>query len=76
MNNDDGSVGFLRIASRVCLALSRARHGLYLLGNMELLAQSGSPLWRHVQTVLEQKDQLGDHLTLSCDRHPEHTIKV
>jgi hypothetical protein len=75
-NNDVKSVGFLRTPNRVCVALSRARHGLFLLGNMAMLAESGSPLWRHVKAVLTQNGQLGDHLTLSCDRHPQQIVKV
>ena len=48
-NNDCKSVGFLRTSNRVCVALSRAKHGLFILGNIEMLSASGSLIWRHVQ---------------------------
>ena len=75
-NNDCKSVGFLRTSNRVCVALSRAKHGLFILGNIEMLSASGSLIWRHVQKVLAEKSQLGEYLTLVCDRHPEQTLQV
>lgn len=36
-NNNDKSIGFLKIENRVCVALSRAKEGLYIMGNMDLL---------------------------------------
>lgn len=75
-NNKIKQAGFLRIPNRVCVALSRARHGLFILGNIRLLAGSGSKLWAHVQKVLNQHGELGTELTLRCDRHPKNTVKV
>jgi superfamily I DNA and/or RNA helicase len=75
-NNRIKSVGFLRTPNRVCVALSRARHGLFLLGNIRLLAGSGSKLWLHVQNVLTKNGELGKELTLRCDRHHQQTVKV
>lgn len=75
-NNKNKSVGFLRIPNRVCVALSRARHGLFILGNIRLLAGSGSALWLHVQKVLIKNEELADELTLRCDRHPQQIVKV
>lgn len=36
-NNDEKSIGFLKIENRVCVALSRAKEGMYVMGNMDLL---------------------------------------
>lgn len=33
------AIGFLSIDNRICVALSRARNGFYLIGNMDLLSQ-------------------------------------
>lgn len=38
-SNMSGSIGFLSIENRVCVALSRAKEGLYIMGNMALLTQ-------------------------------------
>lgn len=51
----EGRIGFLRIMHRVNVLLSRARHGMYLLGNPDsLLAASKhqSDIWPQVQTAL------------------------
>lgn len=36
-NNSENKIGFLSIENRVCVALSRARNGLYIMGNMDQL---------------------------------------
>lgn len=41
-NNGDGSIGFLKIENRVCVALSRAREGMYIMGNMNLLVNNSN----------------------------------
>ena len=35
-NNNENKIGFLSIHNRVCVALSRARRGLYCIGNFEV----------------------------------------
>ena len=75
-NNNCNSVGFLGTSNRVCVALSRAKHGLFILGNIQLLLASGSPIWGHVQKVLSAKSQLGEYLSLVCDWHPEKKLQV
>lgn len=47
-NNDQGSIGFLKIENRVCVALSRAREGLYIMGNMELLCKNSDVSWNYL----------------------------
>ncbi|ERL94131.1 hypothetical protein D910_11413 [Dendroctonus ponderosae] len=41
-SNTDNNIGFLRIQNRVCVALSRARNGLFIIGNMSILLNSNS----------------------------------
>lgn len=74
-NNNNSSVGFLRTANRVCVALSRARNGLYILGNMHLLA-STSPVWAHIKQVLMEHGQVGEELPVSCNVHRQFVRKV
>lgn len=42
-NNEAGKNGFLNLENRICVALSRAKHGMYILGNMPQLC-NGSPV--------------------------------
>lgn len=74
-NNSRKSVGFLSIANRVCVALSRARNGLYMLGNIDLLAKC-SPLWSQIQKTLTENGEIGEEIPLRCDRHHHIALKV
>lgn len=68
-SNAEGRVGFLQIPNRVCVALSRAKKGLYCLGNMDMFSRV--KLWSNILHTLREKGQVGSFLTLSCQNHPE-----
>lgn len=74
-NNKRNSVGFLRIDNRVCVALSRARNGLYILGNIRMLS-TASPLWAHMEKVLTENGEIGEGIPLQCDKHNQTVHKV
>ncbi|KAL2812382.1 P-loop containing nucleoside triphosphate hydrolase protein [Aspergillus granulosus] len=68
-------IGFLSIANRVCVALSRARRGFYMFGNAELLARTDK-LWAQVLFVLGNKSAVpraGHALPLTCVKHKNKT---
>ncbi|KAM4688146.1 NFX1-type zinc finger-containing protein 1-like [Discoglossus pictus] len=67
-SNLQGNVGFLRIPNRVCVALSRAKKGLFCIGNMQLLSKV--PLWSKINDVLKANEQIGKELKLQCQNHP------
>ncbi|XP_062302008.1 NFX1-type zinc finger-containing protein 1, partial [Osmerus eperlanus] len=73
-SNPAGRVGFLNIPNRVCVALSRAKKGLYCIGNMAMLSKV--PLWSNILHTLKEKDQVGPALTLCCQNHPERHIRA
>lgn len=68
-SNPEGRVGFLQIPNRVCVALSRAKKGLYCLGNMDMFSRV--KLWSNILHTLREKGQVGPFLSLSCQNHPE-----
>ncbi|KAK7551475.1 hypothetical protein IWX49DRAFT_534115 [Phyllosticta citricarpa] len=82
-SNDKGTIGFLNIKNRVCVALSRARKGFYLFGNGELLACE-SKIWAQVITIMagkggakvknEPQVRLGYYLPLTCKNHGRRTF--
>lgn len=74
-NNGEGNIGFLREENRVCVALSRAREGLYIMGNMDDLVVKNI-IWPKIKSVLEEEDAIGDVLQLRCQIHPEQQIQV
>ncbi|KAI5208174.1 P-loop containing nucleoside triphosphate hydrolase protein [Aureobasidium subglaciale] len=51
-NNSIGQVGFLSVANRVCVALSRAKQGFYMFGNVKLLEAAGGEEWKQVIAIL------------------------
>ncbi|XP_035285223.1 NFX1-type zinc finger-containing protein 1-like [Anguilla anguilla] len=67
-SNKEGKVGFLKIPNRVCVALSRAKKGLFCIGNMTML--SSVPLWSKIINVLSRNRQVGKALMLRCENHP------
>ncbi|KAL2838452.1 hypothetical protein BJY01DRAFT_258037 [Aspergillus pseudoustus] len=73
-SNKDNQVGFLRTSNRINVLLSRAKHGMYLIGNSKTYAHV--PMWSHVLDMLRMTDSIGPKLSLHCDRHSETDIMV
>ncbi|KFB36080.1 AGAP006235-PA-like protein [Anopheles sinensis] len=67
-NGDGNTIGFLSHENRICVALSRAREGLYIVGNMGLLARC-SKTWHGVERRLDSQEAIGDSLPLQCTQH-------
>ena len=74
-SNDNGSVGFLKIENRICVALSRAKKGFYCFGNFTLLRES-CDTWKNILQYLESKQKLGSSLVLCCSNHPEIRTEI
>ncbi|GIY60264.1 NFX1-type zinc finger-containing protein 1 [Caerostris darwini] len=68
-SNDEGEIGFLKISNRVCVSLSRAKKGLYCIGNFELLAEKND-LWKNIIETLKKQNAIGSSLQLTCQNHP------
>ncbi|NWU16427.1 ZNFX1 protein, partial [Cephalopterus ornatus] len=68
-SNKEERIGFLQIPNRVCVALSRAKKGLYCIGNMRMLGKV--PLWSKIIHTLREKGHIGPSLMLCCQNHPE-----
>ena len=67
-SNEENRIGFLEESNRICVALSRARKGLYCIGNFNLLKRK-SDLWKEICNHLEKANGIGDSLQLTCKRH-------
>jgi hypothetical protein len=57
-----------KIPNRVCVALSRAKHGLFVVGNIDFLADH-SPLWANIRRSVASAGALGTALPIHCQRH-------
>jgi len=67
-SNQEESIGFLRIENRICVALSRAKMGFYLIGNMKVL-EGKSKVWNQISRILDHDDQIGSSFELKCEVH-------
>ncbi|KAJ3362658.1 hypothetical protein GGF32_005680 [Allomyces javanicus] len=67
---NEAGIGFLKIENRVNVMLSRARLGMYLVGNADLMRKH-SPMWAKVLAIMEKQELVGPALPLYCQQHPD-----
>ncbi|RXG57235.1 NFX1-type zinc finger-containing protein 1, partial [Armadillidium vulgare] len=68
-SNKEKKVGFMKIDNRVNVALSRAKHGMFIIGNMSQMAEA-SELWKEINKKLIDGSNIGPELHLDCYCHP------
>ena len=73
-SNAERKCGFLKTSNRINVLLSRARHGMYIIGNAHTARRIH--MWDQVITILENNTNLGGTLALCCPRHKETPIEV
>lgn len=73
-SNPQSNCGFLRTSNRINVLLSRAQHGMYIIGNANTYKEV--PMWADVIRMLAARDNLGTKLELQCARHPKTPILV
>jgi len=76
--NGPHKAGFLRDSNRAVVALSRARRGLYVFGNMinlENACEETRKLWGQVRDVFQRRNQFsrGGGLPITCQKHRRTT---
>ncbi|KAF2434363.1 hypothetical protein EJ08DRAFT_513978 [Tothia fuscella] len=74
-SNVQKKCGFLRTSNRINVLLSRAKHGMYIIGNSETAGHSAG-MWADVISKLTADGNLGSSLELQCPRHPDTDIVV
>ncbi|KAI5739850.1 hypothetical protein M8J77_024139 [Diaphorina citri] len=72
-SNVHNNVGFLKTVNRVCVALSRAKQGLYIMGNMKCLS-ADSQLWQEIKNKLVTRRSINESFRLQCNKHRAVTI--
>eukprot|EP00029_Vermamoeba_vermiformis_P008219 TRINITY_DN3782_c0_g1_i1.p1 TRINITY_DN3782_c0_g1~~TRINITY_DN3782_c0_g1_i1.p1 ORF type:complete len:1656 (-),score=450.40 TRINITY_DN3782_c0_g1_i1:84-5051(-) len=73
-SNSKGVIGFLNTSNRICVALSRAKIGMYITGNSQLLSKN--KVWHQVFDRLKEAKSFGSDLVLQCQNHPEKMTRV
>ncbi|TLS25023.1 hypothetical protein PpBr36_07472 [Pyricularia pennisetigena] len=74
-SNPENKVGFLRTSNRINVLLSRARYGMYIIGNSDTYLASGVQMWRDVYQLLQEEGNVGRAISLCCDRHKDTPIE-
>ncbi|XP_046375700.2 NFX1-type zinc finger-containing protein 1-like [Haliotis rufescens] len=69
-SGEETKIGFLNENNRICVALSRAKKGLYVIGNFSHIT-TYSPLLKDIATKASMKGFYGPALPLSCQNHPD-----
>ena len=67
-SNPRGDIGFMKEAQRVNVLMSRARHGMFFLGNSSTLRESrkGRHVWNPILDALQHQGQLLKGLPTYC----------
>ena len=73
-SNKEQQCGFLRTSNRINVLLSRAKHGMYIIGNADTSYKV--EMWASVIKMLDRDGNFGEYLELQCPRHPESSIYV
>ncbi|KAI9836984.1 MAG: hypothetical protein M1819_000633 [Sarea resinae] len=73
-SNNRKEVGFLKTPNRINVLLSRAQHGMYLIGNASTYANI--PMWSQVIGILRENRSIGNAIALCCSRHTETELSV
>ncbi|KAL8945072.1 MAG: hypothetical protein Q9216_000056 [Gyalolechia sp. 2 TL-2023] len=73
-SNNHNNIGFLRIANRVCVALSRAQRGFYIFGNGRNLCKESLLWFKLVDAMRRGPRRVGFQLPLTCQKHGITTV--
>ncbi|KAH9488055.1 NFX1-type zinc finger-containing protein 1 [Bulinus truncatus] len=69
-SNEDNKAGFIKVNNRICVALSRAKKGLYAIGNFDMLSAQ-SKLWHKIVETFHKDNLIGDFLPVECQNHSD-----
>jgi len=73
-SNPKSILGFVEIENRIIVALSRAKYGLYIVGNSNCLKSSN--IWNKVLKHLEKQNLISTKLVVQCSKHPSHKMGI
>ncbi|KAF9302798.1 hypothetical protein BGZ74_004840, partial [Mortierella antarctica] len=66
-----GRIGFLKSPNRTNVLLSRAQHGMFILGNATLMEREKNGIWPSVIKELRDHNRIGKGFPLVCKNHPK-----
>lgn len=72
--NENQRCGFLKTSNRINVLLSRAKHGMYIIGNST--TSQHISMWGQVLSILREGGNIGSSIEIQCPRHPETSMEV
>ncbi|KAI7341211.1 hypothetical protein KC315_g276 [Hortaea werneckii] len=81
-SNKERKPGFLKTPNRINVLLSRAQHGMYVIGNSDTItgdagSKAGSvEMWQNVLDIFRTNGNFGTALELCCPRHQDTPMSV
>ena len=66
----------MKIENRVCVSLSRAKKGLFIIGNLSMLRDKVESVWPKIIRELEDQQCVGKALPLYCQIHTNDKISA
>ncbi|KAI0848817.1 P-loop containing nucleoside triphosphate hydrolase protein [Daldinia vernicosa] len=73
-SNLERQCGFLKTTNRINVLLSRAQHGMYIIGNSTTYGEV--EMWSKIISMLNESGCIGAKLPLQCPRHKHTSIEV
>ena len=83
-SNKENKLGFVLNENRICVALSRAKMGMYLFGNFDSIYEgaesnqyknnTGCELWIKIIDLAKEKNILIDKINLACQKHQQNLL--
>ena len=73
-SNDHHRCGFLNTSNRINVLLSRAKNGMYIIGNSKTTQHV--LMWTQVLELLQMNGCFGEVLELAYERHPDDIMQV
>ncbi|KAL8716320.1 MAG: hypothetical protein Q9220_000225 [cf. Caloplaca sp. 1 TL-2023] len=73
-SNINNNIGFLSVANRVCVAISRAQRGFYIFGNARMLCKESLLWFKVVDAMRRDPRRAGFSLPLTCEKHGARTV--
>ena len=68
-SNKENRIGFLNKMNRRCVAQSRAKCGMYFVGNLNTLRGAKDSCWPELINSMKVRDCVGDEFPLRCTKH-------
>lgn len=75
-SNAECKLGHLGDPQRICVSLSRAKEGLYIFGNFEMIDNRKNMLWMEIINTAKEIGVIGENISLVCQNHPKTITKV